>query len=98
MFEIRMAWDLKENRRQTRFMHICNKKGEILKVGDNNRALFDRFVGNERVIDTVRLPAKELKGAAYVAVGFFERQRKQAPIFIGDEKIGETRLKVLKLR
>ena len=98
MYRIRMAWDLKENRRQTRFMHICNEKGKILKVGDSNRALFSRFVGNERVIDTVTLPAKKLKGAAYVAIGFFEPQKKQAPIFINEKKIQATRLKVLDLR
>ncbi len=98
MHQITMAWDLKKNRRPTRFMHICDEKGKILKVADSNRALFSRFVGNERVIDTVKLPAKEVKGADHVAVGFFEPLRKQAPIFVDQKKIRATRLKVLEFR
>jgi hypothetical protein len=97
IYQLRIAWELKENRRQTRFLHICDEKGKILKIGDSNRALFTQFMGNERVIDIVRLPAKELSRAAYVAVGFFEPKRKQAPIFIDDKKIRATRLKVLEL-
>jgi hypothetical protein len=93
--QITMAWDLKENRRHTRFIHICNEQGKIPKVADSNRTLFSRFVANERVIDTVTLTAKELEGAYYVVVGFFDPERKQAPIFIGEKKIKTTRLKVL---
>ncbi len=98
MHQITMAWDLRENRRPTRFMHICDGKGKILKVADSNRALFSQFVGNDRVVDIVRLPAKDLNGADHVAVGFFEPKRKQAPIFIDQQKIRATRLKVLELR
>ena len=77
---LQMVWDLKKGRRPIRFLHIVDSSGKILRQGDANRTLFGRATGNEVVLDRVIVSKEELESAAMLAVGFFERERKSAPV------------------
>ena len=79
-FQIQMVWALKEARRPTRFIHICDSSGKILRHGPGNQSMFARATGNETVLDRVLISKNQLESAAMLAIGFFGHERKSSPI------------------
>jgi len=68
-YQLKMVWRLKKGRRSTRFIHICDAQGKVIRQG---------------------------RGASFIAVGFFDAERKSAPISMPDgTKL--FKLKVLEL-
>ena len=90
---LKMVWRLKKGRRPTRFIHICDAQGKVLRKGNLNRALFESVTDDRTVLDSVRLSSDELRDASSVLVGFFDAQRKSSPIGMPDG----TKLYKLKL-
>ena len=88
-----MVWHLKKGRRPTRFIHICDAQGKVLRQGNLNRALFESVTDDRTVLDSIRLSSHELRDASSVFVGFFDVQRKSSPIAMPDQ----TKLYKLKL-
>ena len=78
--QLKMVWHLKKGRRSTRFIHICDAQGKVLRKGNLNRSLFESVTGDRTVLDSVRLSSDELRDASSVFVGFFDAQRKSSPI------------------
>ena len=78
--QIQMVWHLKKGRRPTRFLHICDSDGKILRHGSGNPAVFAYATGNEIVLDRVTVTKEELESAAMLAIGFYGPERKSARI------------------
>ena len=93
-----MVWHLKEGRRASRFIHICDAQGKVLRQGNLNRALFGLVTDERTVFDSVNLPAESLRDAAFLAVGFYGVQRKSAPIMEAGAPTKKYRLQVLQLK
>ena len=95
---LKMVWHLKEGRRASRFIHICDAQGKVLRQGNLNRALFGLVTDERTVFDSVNLPAESLRDAAFLAVGFYGVQRKSAPIMEAGAPTKKYRLQVLQLK
>ncbi len=94
---LELVWKLKTGRRPTRFVHICDAQGKILRHGDTNRHLFENVAGDTTVLDSVLLTAEELADAETIFVGFYCPDRKSAPIFENGVATRKRRLKVMQL-
>ena len=92
---LEMVWDLKPGRRPIRFIHICDGQGKILRQANQNRDLFENVLGNRTVLDSVLLTTKELDGAEAIWVGFYDVQRKSAPLVENGIATTKHRLKVI---
>lgn len=93
--QLEMVWDLKRGRRPTRFIHICDEQGKILRQGNENRDLFENVSGDRTVLDSVLLTTKELDGAQAIWVGFYDVERKSAPVVKNGIATKKHRLKVI---
>ncbi len=94
---LKMVWELREGRRENRFLHICDRNGKILRMGDPNQAMFKWNTGNVRLIDHVSLEPDQTRDAHFVATGFHSPDRKRAPVFFEGQPIKQNRLRILEL-
>ena len=95
-YQLKMVWQLKKGRRSTRFIHICDAQGKVIRQGNLNRALFDSVTEDKTVLDSIRLSAEDLRGASSIAIGFYDSKRKSAPIAMPDGT-KRYKLKVIEL-
>ena len=79
-YRLKMAWQLNEGRRPTRFIHLSDANGKVLRQGDRNKALFDSVQGSRTVFDSVDIPADQLAGVTTIAIGFYGPDRKSAQV------------------
>ena len=79
-YRLQMVWDLKEERRPVRFVHIVSASGELLRQGDANRLMFSRATGNDVVLDRILVSKDELESAKTLFIGFYGPERKSAKI------------------
>ena len=79
-YHLKMVWQLKKGRRPTRFIHLMDATGKVLRQGDRNEALFGSVQGSRTVFDIVDITADQLNGVTTVAIGFYGPERESAPV------------------
>ena len=71
--QLRMAWVLERTAERQRFIHICDADGNILGQGKFDRKLFASAQANVYFVEDIVLSKRQLKGGAYLAVGFWSK-------------------------
>jgi len=95
---VNIAWELKEGRRGYRFIHVCDKDGEILRQVDNSRVVFKGATASEPIVDSFVLTPSQLKSASFVAIGFYDAQRGTSKVVDPLTKKPSFRLNILALQ
>ncbi len=95
---IRMVWSRERSWSRSRFLHICDSDGNILTQGPNK---VDAFVENppfSPFIDQVLLTKRKIKGAAYVAVGFWSEEAQAAKVVNREAEMHGYRIKLVEFK
>jgi len=91
---IEMAWQLSSKRREERFIKLLDADLNVVGRGGANRKLFNSVVEDAKVIDRVRIKAKQLANVEIIAVGFFDQQRKSAKVDRGPRSARDRQLHI----
>ena len=94
---LELAWHLKPGRRPTRFIKLLDRNQRVVGRGPSNREIFDRFTGDIVVIDRIRISADDMADVHFIAVGFFDPERKSAVVDRGPRSANGRQLHVWKL-
>ena len=79
---LELVWKLKEGRRSIRFPRLLGEEQNIMGRGHANQELFAN-VGDDIVIDRVRIGPNQMEGVCRISVGFFDWKRFAALVDCG---------------
>lgn len=91
-----LVWEVLPGCTMTRFVHVCDGRGEVLAQGLPERARFAAASPHSLVVDQVLLTKQELAGGATVGVGFFEKGAGTAVVERGVQGLDGRRLELLR--
>lgn len=95
---IRMVWEVLPGRTRSRFIHICDKNGKVLRQSNAHGDPFSQAVPRQLWIEEVLVENSKLIDAASIGIGFFSRERKAARVSQGPRSMSNHRLDVMNLR
>ncbi len=91
---LELAWTLKPDRREERFLKLLDGNQKVIGRGNANRKLFNSISGEETVVDRITIKAKKMENVETIAVGFFDKTRKSAKIDSGPRSARDRQLHV----
>ena len=69
--QVNIAWKLQKSRNRSRFIHVCDAEGNIVRHLGVNRTLMALRDKQEVLVESIILTSDDQKDASYAAVGFY---------------------------
>lgn len=91
---LEMVWRLNKGRRTDRFIKLLDGQQKVIGRGNSNRQLFDHVLGDDVVIDRIRLAPEKMTGVQTIAIGFYDAERKTAAVDRGPRSARDRQLHV----
>lgn len=95
---IYMVWQVFPSCARSRFIHICDQNGQVLRQCNSKGDQFIRAVPDQLWVDEVFVEQSKLNDATFIGLGFYSPELKAARVKKGPRSMSNHRLDIVQLR